>query len=242
MPESLSIDFNQPVPLFPVPNCVLLPHATIQLHIFEPRYRAMTRDAIEGNRLIAIAAFAGDDWRQDYDGCPPLRRHVCVGFIVKHEQLPDGRFNILLQGVCRARISEEIPPMDGDYEFDGQAPPSPYRRAILEPTETEQPMEIDISEQRQRLERLLNDGLLTRLSSVSAVHNWLSREIPTVVLVDLAIMTVCDNIDQRYDMLEQTDVFKRASWLEKHLCATRKTLEAAELQGSGKSEDGFALN
>ena len=229
MAQTAHIDFNEPIPLFAPPNCVLLPHASIPLHIFEPRYRAMTRDALASHNLIAMATFHGDDWKDDYQGNPPLRPHVCVGYIVRHERLPGGRFNILLQGLCRAQIVEEV-------SCD------PYRMAILKATETEPVMEIDMGEHRQRIEKLLDDDVLQQLASVSAIHNWLSREIPTAALIDLAIMTICHGVDERYDMLVEADPVSRALWLERTLRGTRRTLKLASRIGPSQSPDGLCLN
>lgn len=229
MPQSLSINFDLPIPLFPLPNCVLLPHATVPLHIFEPRYRMMVRDALADNRIIAMAMFEGNAWRDDYEGHPPLRPYVCVGYIIRHEALPDGRFNILLQGVCRARIVREVPH-------------NRYRTAILEPTEVNQTMEIDLSDDRARLDQLLADPLLRQLACVSAIRNWASSEIPTVVLVDLAIMTTCDNLEDRYRMLAENSPHARVRWLEQMLTRTRRTVETAERFGPSISPDGYGLN
>jgi len=229
MAQTLTIDFDQPIALFPLPNCVLLPHATIPLHIFEPRYRMMVRDVLTDSRVIALAMFEGEDWREDYEGSPPLREHVCVGYIARHEQLPDGRYNILLQGVCRARIVEEVP-----HDC--------YRAALLEPSEASPPMEIDFTDHRDRIESLLHDPLLGQLASVNAIRNWLSSEIPTVVLVDLAIMAACDNVEERYRMLSQSDAHARARWLQRMLDRTRQTLQTAQRFGPATSPDGFNLN
>ena len=231
MPEALTIDFTRPVPLFPLPNCALLPHATVPLHVFEHRYRDMVREALDSRGLIAMAVFAGDKWKHNYKGNPPLREYVCVGYIVQHQQLDDGRYNILLQGVCRARIVREI----NDGKTD-------YRRAELEPTEAESPMEIDLEERRAHLERQLNDPRLKQLAAVSAVHNWLSRDIPTPAMIDLAILTLCQDVERRYAMLAEADADKRADWLEHHLAETEKLLETAERLGPAVTDDGTPLN
>ena len=215
MSETLTIDFRQPIPLFPLPNCVLLPHATIPLHIFEARYRKMVTDTVEGKGLLAMATFEGDEWKKTYEGKPPLRPHVCVGYIVRHQKLDDGRFNVLLQGACRAKIARELQS-------------SPYRKAMLEPLELQTPMEIDLYDHRTRLESLLNDPVLKELSSVAAVQNWISKEIPTNALIDLTTMTVCDDVNERYHMLAEGSAESRAAWLERWLRATKKTLRTAK--------------
>lgn len=230
MVDKLTIDFSSPQPLFPLPRCVLLPHATIPLHIFEDRYRKMIHDALDSHGLIAMSLFEGDTWKQDYEGSPPLRPHVCVGYIVKHERLAGGRYNLLLQGICRAAIRHEV-------KYDG-----PYRKALLRPTETHTPMEIDLEESRQRIESLLNHPLLKELASISAIHNWLSAEIPTPALVDLAIMTICHHFEQRYTMLAEPDACKRADWLDRLLQDTRHTLTVAERFRHEQPADGLYLN
>jgi len=57
------------IPVFPLPDLVFFPHATLPLHIFEPRYREMTEDALRGDRLIAMALLK-PGWERAYDGNP----------------------------------------------------------------------------------------------------------------------------------------------------------------------------
>ncbi len=229
MSETLTIDFRQAIALFPLPNCVLLPHATIPLHIFEPRYRRMVGDALDGKGLVAMATFEGEDWKKTYEGKPVLRPHVCVGYIVKHQKLDDGRYNVLLQGACRARIVREVAS-------------TPYRKALLEPLELQSPMEIDLSDHRATLESLLNDPLLKELSSIAAVQNWISREIPTNALIDLTTMTVCDDVNERYQMLAEGSAESRAIWLERWLRTTKKTLRTAKRFEPPNSQDRININ
>src|SRR3954468_13652401 len=85
------------VPLFPLPNIVLFPRAVLPLHIFEERYRHMTADALAGNKRVAMALLK-PGWEKSYYGKPTIDPVVCVGQIVSHEKLPDGKYNFLLQG------------------------------------------------------------------------------------------------------------------------------------------------
>ena len=107
--------FSGIVPVFPLPNCVLFPGMFLPLHIFEPRYRAMTADALAGERLIAMALLK-PGWQPDYAGSPPVHEIAGVGKIVEDVKLEDGRYNLVLIGLSRVRILEEV----GD---------GPYRRA-----------------------------------------------------------------------------------------------------------------
>ncbi len=102
-------DFSGRCRLFPLPNLVLFPHVILPLHIFEPRYRQMTRDALDGDQLVTMVQIrptaAGTIGAEPV----PLVEVGCVGKIVQHERLPDGRFNILLLGCKRVRLLEETP-------------------------------------------------------------------------------------------------------------------------------------
>lgn len=94
-----------PLPVFPLPQAVLFPKTRLPLHIFEPRYRAMTRDALDGDRLLVIALVT-DEKTLDEHGHPPVAGVCGIGEIVDHDLLPDGRFNLLVQGRARVHIQE----------------------------------------------------------------------------------------------------------------------------------------
>src|SRR2546423_14397741 len=94
------------LPLFPLPNIVLFPRMYVPLHIFEPRYRQMVTDAHTMGNCIGMALFK-EGWQKHYYGNPALYGLGCVGRIVSQQNLPDGRSNIMLQGLCRYKILEE---------------------------------------------------------------------------------------------------------------------------------------
>lgn len=94
------------VAMFPLSGVVLLPHALLPLHIFEPRYRAMTEAAIEDDRPIVMALPL--DGTTDEKGRIRVRKTAGVGRLLQHEPLPDGRYNILLLGVGRVHIEQEL--------------------------------------------------------------------------------------------------------------------------------------
>lgn len=100
-------DFSGVCRLFPLPGVVLFPHAVLPLHIFEPRYRQMTEDALADDRLVAIVQVCSQaDWAGSQE--PAIEPVACLGKIVKCERSPDGRFNFLLQGLKRVRIVREL--------------------------------------------------------------------------------------------------------------------------------------
>src|ERR1051326_143120 len=94
------------LPIFPLPNVVLFPNVCLPLHIFEPRYREMTADALKHDRLIGMVLLR-PGWQGDYEGRPAVYPVGCSGVITHAEQLPDGRYNIVLRGLERFRIVEE---------------------------------------------------------------------------------------------------------------------------------------
>lgn len=95
------------VPLFPLPNIVLLPGMVLPLHIFEPRYRKMLADALAGERLIAMANLM-DGWQSDYLGKPPVHEIAGVGRIAEHHGHEDGTSDLALIGIARCQIREEL--------------------------------------------------------------------------------------------------------------------------------------
>jgi hypothetical protein len=95
------------IPVFPLPNVVFFPRMPLPLHIFEPRYRAMVRDSARGGRLIGMVLLRGE-WEADYQGPPPIFATGTVGEMVRIEELPDGRFNIVLRGLREYSIVREL--------------------------------------------------------------------------------------------------------------------------------------
>ena len=96
---------SRSIRIFPLPEVVLLPGTILPLHIFEPRYREMVADSLEGDRIIGMAMLK-PGWEEAGEN-PGIRPIGGAGEIVESEKLPDGRYNILLEGRFRYRILEE---------------------------------------------------------------------------------------------------------------------------------------
>jgi uncharacterized protein len=131
------------LPLFPLPNAVLFPGVYLPLHIFEPRYREMVRDALDDDRIIGMTLLK-PGFEAEYEGRPPIYRIGCAGLITHAEPLADGRFNIVLQGLERFRV------LDEDES-------RPYRVARIEPLDAfGSPADpITVQGLRHRLETLI---------------------------------------------------------------------------------------
>jgi Lon protease-like protein len=102
------LDTLAALPIFPLPNCVLLPGGLLPLHVFEPRYRELTRDCLAGHHYMGIARLR-PGFEQSYYGRPPVYERFGVGKIICSEELPDGRFALLLRGVARVELVGELP-------------------------------------------------------------------------------------------------------------------------------------
>jgi len=238
--ETISIDFNEPIALFPLAGSVLLPHAPQGLHVFEARYRQMVEDCLrpvgDGPVLrakpIAMATYAGPEWHGATIGVPPLRPAACVGKIVQHERLPDGRHNLVLHGVCRARIVEIVEP-------EGRRL---YRLAKMVPLESTRAMPR-LAETRRRLRHLLEGPRLRRMASADAVRQWIAREdVPTHALVELVSFALLRDDEVRYRILEESDARRRARLLTGELEQLDRLVALADKQAWKDWPKGMSWN
>ena len=94
------------VPIFPLEDVVLFPNSSRPLYIFEPRYRDMVADALEGDGIIGMVLLQ-PGYQTDYEGRPPVYDIGCAGLITDSEELPDGRYLIVLEGLVKFRVVEE---------------------------------------------------------------------------------------------------------------------------------------
>jgi uncharacterized protein len=181
------------IPIFPLPNVVFFPRMPMPLHVFEPRYRKMAADALEGDRVIGMVLLK-PGWEPDYDGRPPVYPVGCAGLIEQSEALPDGRYNLVLRGTSRFRI---------DAEHEGQ----PYRRAsVVELVDGVEPDRV-LDDKRRRVLQAI--GQAADGPSALVLQNELPHEIfvnalaQTLTLspVERQSLLDCDTVQARYDRL-----------------------------------------
>lgn len=132
------------VPLFPLPGVVLLPGTLLPLHVFEPRYRRMVADALEGDRTIGMALLSSG--ADPMEAAPPIHPIGGAGRIVEVQELEDGRYNLVLEGRFRYRVVTE-------------EPPNPYRIATIEPLPSIPFPRAEEEERARRIARELFESL-----------------------------------------------------------------------------------
>lgn len=100
------------LPIFPLSGAMLLPHGRLPLNIFEPRYLSMVRAALAAERMIGMIQPRASDQETAGDGAA-LYATGCVGRITDFSETEDGRYVIVLSGLCRFEIAEELEMLDG---------------------------------------------------------------------------------------------------------------------------------
>jgi Lon protease-like protein len=210
-------DFSGVVRLFPLPNLVLFPHVMQPLHIFEPRYRALFREAMATDRLIAMALLA-PGWEADYEGRPSLYSTACLGRVAAHHRLADGSYNLLLSGLKRAEIVRELPAM------------KTFREAEVRLCEDFYPALP--AEAARKLRRAFHEAIVKILPALVKVHGQVAQltesSVPLGVLTDLVAYMLDIPLADKQALLAESNVHRRAESLLEHLArAARDTSPAA---------------
>ena len=190
------------VPVFHLAGALLFPRGHLPLHIFEPRYREMVKDAMAGDRLIAMV--------QPRDGAePPSLFDVgCLGHISECEALEDGRYNIVLEGLGRFRIAREAKAetLYRQVEID---------RDAFDDSEDDEPLGIaqraELEQEARRYADSLGYGVnweaVSRLDDESLV-NGIAQIAPLDVGSKQALLEA-DGLAPRADLLVQFMQFQR---------------------------------
>jgi Lon protease-like protein len=189
------------LPIFPLVGVLLLPRARLPLNVFEPRYLAMTRDALGGERLIGMIQPSDPQGGQGIGGMnPPVYPVGCAGRITQFSETDDGRFLITLTGVSRFRIVEELPLLSG------------YRRVIPDWKPFEPDREIPDAPQfdRARLVRGLKNFFGQRQLSA----DWSAIEKAPAEQLVASIAIACPFApSEKQALLEASDLEQRAALL-----------------------------
>jgi Lon protease-like protein len=183
------------LPLFPLPGTVFFPHTLLPLHVFEPRYRQLTEAALTTHHHLAVVRI--DDARSDA-AVPGVARVAGVGRIVHHERLPDGRFHILLQGVARAELLDEVP---GEGRL--------YRRARAELCDGDDEACDDTAEEVRTLRSCYARLLEACPETKDTLGDLPLRVQEPRVLADVVCAAVLEDVAARQAALEESSVARR---------------------------------
>ena len=192
--------------LFPLPNLVMYPHVMQPLHIFEGRYREMLEDSLATDRLIAMALLE-PGWETDYESRPPVARYACLGKVVTHHRLKDGRYNLLLMGVGRIRIVEEMQPLRS------------FRQAKVELLR--ETFDNDSADYVDGLQRELLSAFEHHIpcgcQAPEQLREMFAQHLPLSMMTDLAAYALPFDIALKQQLLGEPRVDARARLLLEHL-------------------------
>lgn len=198
----LPAEFDGRVRLFPLPDLVVFPNAMQPLHIFEPRYCEMFEEALATDRLIAMATLA-PGWEHQPGEPPKLESHVCICRVVSHATTEDDRHNVLLVGLRRGLILEELETS------------RPFRMANVEVLSDLYP--LTASEQRQALKRELLDSFRQLIPDVAEVqknlHELMASQMQLGAVTDIIGFTMQFDTPNKLLLLAENDVDARARLL-----------------------------
>jgi Lon protease-like protein len=157
------------IPIFPLEVTMLFPGVSRPLYIFEPRYRAMVADALKGDRIIGMTTLK-PGYEANYQGRPPISPIGCAGVITDVEELSGGRFNIVVRGLVKFRVTSEDESR-------------PYRLARVDamPEVLDDAEKAALRKQRQRLEDLVTKGSDSKVPpemSDEELVNMLAQYLP----------------------------------------------------------------
>ena len=194
-PPEASHGSSPEAPMFPLPGVFLFPMQLMPLHIFEPRYRQMIEDSMDGPGRILLATVPEAE-QGELAGSPSVHAVAGLGEIARHQKLPDGRYLIWLAGLARVRIDEV--PSD-----------RPYRKARYD-VMPEIPADPTTAE---RLREQLEEAILARRED----QLNLPDDVPTGLLADILLQHVQLPEHEMMRAFSEVDTLKRAQLaLEAH--------------------------
>lgn len=212
------------VPLFPLPDHVLMPGVQVPYRVFEPRYRDLVTDLLErepSERWLCVPRLA-PGWRSDYHGRPAFHPVATAGLVVACEELDNGHYFLVVEGVARVRL-DEVPSR------------APFRLGSLEMLPDE-----PIGAGADALVRVVHNlvqavyGLVALLGpGAEDIADAITGDVDVTESIYRLAMAVIDDVDVRQQLLEERSVLVRA----------REVLDAttALMALAGRHSDAVAL-
>ncbi len=214
-------EFSGTARMFPLPGVSLYPGIVRPYHVFEERYLALVEDALAGDGLIAMGVLC-PDWETDYEGRPPMEPVACLGKIVAHFRFEEGRFNLMLAGLRRITIKNEL------------EPPQAFRRAAVELVEECEPEGGGVPAVADLQSRLAT-AFRTAMPAgepPEPLLQVLEADTPLGTLADLTAYTLPFSHGVKLAALAEADAVRRAEGLI-------AALDDEDLAASGLTRAGF---
>ena len=215
---------NEQLPIFPLSNVVLFPRVKTPLHLFEPRYRQLARDVLQGERRIGMVVVRPEHV-DDMPGDPPIYPIGCAGVITESQRLPDGRYNLVLLGEHRVRIVAEEPRSESRL----------YRVAQVQRLPESYPESERSRVARLRAAIVADVGLLVRQAQPDRSHAFdpeLFAGVDDETFVNAVANAFAFPAEEKQALLEADDVPERYARLASALSFQRLELESAGRGGS----------
>lgn len=205
------------IPVFPLPNMVFFPNTILPLYVFEDRYKKLVADVLNTPDKLLSIVLLKPGWEKNYFENPPVYSVAGLGRIVQSETLPDGKYNILLQGMSRIKIVEFTQVL-------------PYRVAKAE-----------ILREKNIISKEL-DALFSRLVAYcweltedfpearELLKNYLVTSPDAGVLADITAHYLNINFEQKQQILSTVNVIKRLKIINNYaddILQIRKTIKNA---------------
>ncbi len=171
------------LPIFPLPNVVLLPGMVLPLNVFEPRYLAMVDHVLRGGMHIGVPLLRGlEPGLGSLEEDPPIEAVFGVGKLVAHHRLADGRRFIRLEGLGRVRVVEERPVTEAGFrrvtvEALPEAPPEALHQLEILKAQVERMAETFDPDEREMVRSVL------RLEDARVVVYAIASLVPNVELM-----------------------------------------------------------
>ena len=164
----------------------------------------MMEEALATDRLLTMVVMRRG-WEPQYEATPKLHESGCVGRVIMHDHLPDGRFNLLLQGLCRVRLSEELDPRRG------------FRRARVLPICDQVPNAAVSAELKNGLLKLFGCWLQRTGEDSQAARALVSDQLDLTRLTDAISYVVDLSVEWKVRLLGEPCVQRRAELLTSYL-------------------------
>jgi hypothetical protein len=185
--------------VFPLHGVSILPGTPAPFHVFEPRYKALVGDALRGDRILAVPSLFG---KADAHALRPPLKAICgAGVIEAHDRYDDGRFDVVLRGLARVRLVEELPATKLYREF---------RAEVLEdvlPAGGARALQGELEALRQLVYELSTK--LPKESGAPQLAEAVAQMKDPSAIVDLVAAAAVSDPDDRQEVLEELVVAKR---------------------------------